>query len=250
MIRSAAVALALVLVLVLVTGCARPAGDPIPAHRPDAVPLNTGPERIIAGTLPADGPVRRIRGESHPVAVHRITLAAGRLVDVSVESGSALSPWIEARPVDGDPAEAVRFDEILTGTGAARIAILPRRDGPWDIEVCDALARTADYTLRIAPLRERPVLRLDLGVGPTIDGSEPPATAVFPVATGRTYRIRITADGFAPHAVAALPGAAPRRVTDGTMTVRAERGGLAILQVRSLSAAAGPCRVVVDECWP
>ena len=43
MIRSAAVALALVLVLVLVTGCARPAGDPIPAHRPDAVPLNTGP---------------------------------------------------------------------------------------------------------------------------------------------------------------------------------------------------------------
>lgn len=244
MIRTTAV------LLVLCAGCARPTVDSVPTRGPDSTPVTTGPERVITGSLPTDGPVRRIRGENHPVAVHRIDLAAGRLMDVSVEADRGLAPWIEARPVDGDPSETVRFDEILTGTGAARIAILPRRDGPWDIEVCDALARSADYTLRIAPLRERQVLHLDLGVAPTIDGSEPPATAVFPVAAGRTYRIRITADGFAPHAVAALPGATPRRVTDGMMTVQTARGGLAILQVRSLSAAAGPCRVVVDECWP
>ncbi len=247
MIRSAAIAIA----VVLVAGCARPAGDPSPTRRPDArTPAAIGPDRVIAGSLPADGPVRRIRGERHPVAVHRVDLAAGRPVEVSVAAGDGLVPWIEARPVDGDPEETVRFDEIVTGTGAARITILPRRDGPWDIEVCDALARTADYTLRIAPLRERAVLRLDLGVAPALDGSEAPATAVFPVAAGRTYRIRITADGFAPHAVAALPGVAPRRMVDGAMTAQAARGGLAILQVRSLSAAAGPCRVVVDECWP
>ncbi|MFM2091536.1 MAG: hypothetical protein RLZZ127_2025 [Planctomycetota bacterium] len=228
--------------------CATP--RPAPASLPPDQPATDRDGSVVQGRLSTGGELRRIRGDDHPVAVRRIEVDATRPVAVEVPAGADFSPRLVARPLDGDPDEALRWDEMVPATGAARIAIVAARSGPWLVEITDALARDAAYTLRTVPLRERPVLRLDQAVAPTIAGDEAPAVAVFPVTAGRTYRLTLAADGFAVHAVCALPGLAPHRLTGPAATVTAPRGGLAILQIRSHTDAAGTCTIAVDEVWP
>ncbi|MFM1874100.1 MAG: hypothetical protein RL398_3522 [Planctomycetota bacterium] len=217
---------------------------------PKTSSVSPGTSLDVVGKVAEGAPKLHVRSEQIPYAEHKIALAAGRPVRLTVLGlDEDFDPILECRPIDGAPNETLRNDDKRGLGQGAQVEVLPLRDGEWLVHVGDAHARYGGYRLTVEPIVSREVFTGHGEVASAKTGTEPPVTMFCSILAGRSYRIAVDATGFAPHLAFAGPGAAQAATNDGQATFVAPVSGQLVVQVSSLGLASGEFTLTVTEVW-